>query len=191
MGKFDFSNNKRLLKLLYGNEDERDKAFKQMWLKTYKYCFTTGKGMGLSRAEIEDCRSEAFMKVLKAVENRKININPFVFLKTTIRNTMIDFVRRKKKDTEKEKEMILDPGFVSMNGLPEPTKEKIWMAMNTLVPKHNKLLIAQYVYGQSQQELADELGTTRNSIKTETLRARKAFQVQFNLLMKGEWDNEK
>lgn len=173
-------NTKQLLNLLKGKQEERDEAIAYIYLNNKQQCFRRAVRSGITPERFEDIFSEAFMRFVDAVIKQTLIRNVHAYLTKVFENSLIDEMKKNKKNPENEDLTGLEQVPVQDVQLSEEAIEKIWETMQNLSPKYREYLILHHMEGVSLKEIAKEYDTKPEIVKTELSRGRKKFMELFN-----------
>ncbi len=122
--------------------------------------------------DVDDIIQDAFLKVLKARENRELH-SPKAFLFATARNMALDVVRRSKIiqfDSLPENELsdVLDDSDSVQESIERNQElEMLTKAIQSLPARCRRIFTLRKVYCMSQASIAEELGISVNTVATQ------------------------
>lgn len=119
--------------------------------------------------EAEDIVQEVFIKIWEKRDDIRIHSTLKHYLFNSVKNASINYVQRKKdlttelslsdiKNSTEEKE----DRFVS-----EEFAAKIDQAIETLPPQCKRIFLLAFIENRTYQEIADTLGLSKNTVKTQ------------------------
>ncbi len=127
------------------------------------------------RDQAEDIVSESFLKVWEGRAKIKDTNSLISYLKVTIRNGCINFLNTQRRHDISHREIAY------MNGLPEEEIQTsyirselldlTWKSAQELPPVTKKVFHLLFDEGLSMKEVAEKLGVSINTIKTQRLTA--------------------
>ena len=129
------------------------------------------------RFEPDDLASEAFARILKAVEKGNGPTAGFrSYLATTVRNVAIDWSRRKASPNIDDPDAIEDWSYSEVTALDKIERETIAKAFYALPDSWQEVLWYTQVEGMSPRDVAPLLGITPNAVSAMTMRAREGLR---------------
>ncbi|MCF8366689.1 MAG: sigma-70 family RNA polymerase sigma factor [Bacteroidales bacterium] len=181
---FNSGKEQKLLDMLYGSIEDRDRAISILRKEALGYCIDKGRKMGFCREDILDLFQDAMLAFLESLEERKIKKNPTGYLKRIIKYKSIDKLNLKKDSKLINQEMPelstdIDDDRNELMELSELAISKIIKAMDDINPKYKALLHHHYILGLSLNEIAVEQQSTPETVKTQLKRAREAVRGKF------------
>ncbi|WP_374008680.1 sigma-70 family RNA polymerase sigma factor [Leifsonia sp. LS-T14] len=129
------------------------------------------------RFEPDDLASEAFARILKAVEKGNGPSAGFrSYLATTVRNVAIDWSRRKSATNIEDPDAIEDWSYSEVTALDKIERETIAKAFYALPDSWQEVLWYTQVEGMAPRDVAPLLGITPNAVSAMTVRAREGLR---------------
>lgn len=130
-----------------------------------------------SRFEADDLASEAFARILKAVEKGNGPKTGFrSYLATTIRNVAIDWSRRKSTPNIEDADAIEDWTYSEVTALERIERETMVKAFYDLPDSWQEVLWYTEVEDMAPREVAPLLGITPNAVSALAARAREGLR---------------
>jgi RNA polymerase sigma factor (sigma-70 family) len=171
----------KLLEMLYGSFEERDKAIAILRQEACEYCNAKGSMMGLCRDDVLDLFQDAMLAFLESLSEKKIKKNPSGYLKRIIKNKSINKLNKKKELKMRMQEQIEpstsdDDKRKEVLELTELAISKIHKVMDDINPLYKTLLYHRYILGLSLKQIAVEQQSSPEVVKTQLERARKAVR---------------
>lgn len=126
--------------------------------------------------EIDDCMQETFEALLVAKENGEVINNPKSWLSVVLNNIIIDFIRTKHADREKNERYIAinSPTVPFYDIIDELDEEQIRLYKQQIIeklePDERELLYDKFTLDKSITQLAEEHNTTENNIYQKLFR---------------------
>lgn len=146
----------------------------------FKRHWHAGRGMAASvtsRFEADDLASEAFARILKAVEKGNGPKTGFrSYLATTIRNVAIDWSRRKSTPNIEDADVIEDWTYSEVTALERIERETMAKAFYDLPDSWQEVLWYTEVEDMAPREVAPLLGLTPNAVSALAVRAREGLR---------------
>jgi RNA polymerase sigma factor (sigma-70 family) len=145
----------------------------QMVLKVYRFLVDCSlymvRSYPLDRSAAEDCAQTVVVKLLRMSVEQRANVTfPPSYLRSAVRNTIIDRLKRENPSRESS----LDDEAVVYE-LPDPAQEdkkhesgimlsKVWNMLDT---DDEKKLMKMYLFGYKDPEIAKILGTNEEDVR--------------------------
>ena len=130
-----------------------------------------------ARFEPDDLASEAFARILKAVEKGNGPTAGFrSYLATTVRNVAIEWARRKSSPNIDEPDAIEDWSYSELTTLDKFDRETVAKAFYALPDSWQEVLWYTQVEGMAPRDVAPLLGITSNAVSAMTVRAREGLR---------------
>lgn len=146
----------------------------------FKRHWHAGRAMAASitgRFEADDLASEAFARILKAVEKGNGPKTGFrSYLATTIRNVAIDWSRRKSTPNIEDADVIEDWTYSEVTALERMERETMARAFYALPDSWQEVLWYTEVEDMAPREVAPLLGLTPNAVSALAVRAREGLR---------------
>ncbi|MGO4533855.1 sigma-70 family RNA polymerase sigma factor [Leifsonia sp. 2MCAF36] len=162
--------------LLSRARDGESPAFGVLW----KRHWPAARAMAASvtaRFEPEDLASEAFARILSAVEKGKGPTSGFrAYLAKTVRNVAIDWSRRKATTNIEDPDSIEDWSYSELTALDNIERETITKAFYTLPDSWQEVLWYMQVEDMTPREAAPLIGMTPNAASSLSARAREGLR---------------
>ena len=163
----------------------------QKWLTIYRetvhplYRYTAGRSGG-DRELTEDIVQETYLRALDRWRRKRVPDSPLAWLKRVARNILIDYLRRKKRDSRLDTENGAGAAIQESSD-PFRSLETFW-AVSSLGKRKAKILEAYYYDGMSTREIAGEMGLSERAVEGQLRRARLSLK---SLLPKPILNGEK
>ncbi len=138
---------------------------------------------GKDRAEVEDVLIEGFTRIYKNMKSYNGKGSFEGWMKRIIINTAIDNFRKNKKHYYHEDILEYEDKFSQEPLVIENfSVEDILKTIQDLPPGYRIVFNLYAIEGFSHKEIAEKLGISANTSKTQLLKARKKLQVQLKQL---------
>lgn len=136
------------------------------------------------RQDAEDAVQEAYVEALRSWNRLSEYEAPEAWVRKVMRQRLWKIVRHKAKLTTSEH---LDVDTASSQASPEETAEAraVLAALGALPDNLRYVMVMHCLYGVPQQELADELGITRNAIALRVRAARQVLEASLGMVPTG------
>jgi RNA polymerase sigma-70 factor (ECF subfamily) len=164
-----------------------DSVYKSLYPKMLsQVCLRYSNG---NRDKAEDYCQLGFIKVHEKMGMYDGTGNLEGWIRRTITNTIIDEIRREKRGPKK-KEVDFDRQDFEDESPEEPlySKSDIQLAIDELPPVMKKTFIMYYLDDMSHQEIADELGISDGTSKSNLFKAKAKVKSFLNNLNKKRED---
>ena len=146
----------------------------------WKRHWHAARGMAASitgRFEPDDLASEAFARILKAVEKGSGPRSGFrAYLATTIRNVAIDWSRRKTTPNIEDPDSVEDWTYSEVTALNRIDRQTIAQAFYALPDSWQEVLWYTEVEDMAPRDVAPLLGLTPNAVSALAFRAREGLR---------------
>jgi len=156
----------------------------QRWLfdKYYNYVYTVSHRYVQHHQDAEDVVSEVFRRVFSNLDKVKNTADKGLkrWIQTISINESIRFINQKQPvDYTSEHHFFEGSTVASDAGSPADIKS-IKQAVNTMPIGYRTIFLMNVVEGLSHTEIAEHLGISRNTSKSQMLKARKYLQNKLN-----------
>ena len=140
--------------------------------------------------EAQDLTQDAFVKAYTALPKMPADLKVKPWLYRIATNVCIDALRRKRLIKWQPWDRFLalfhplqvSPDSPERQALQQEEREQVRQVFARLTPKHRRCLALREYQGLSYAEIARELETTPNTVKTLLYRAREAFRRHYRQL---------
>lgn len=130
---------------------------------------------------VEDIVIECFVEIWEKRESIVIRSSLHNYLLTAVKNSAISFLRKNKVQFSELEGLALDYDD-SKNPLDElPILNRLYLAINKLPEKRRQILKMAAYEGKSYPEIAEELGISINTVKTQMSRSYKFLKDELNV----------
>ena len=167
-----------LKKAAKGHEQSQNKLYHQFY----------GYGMGVAlrycstREEAREVVHDAFIKVFSRLETYDFD-QPFKpWLRKIVINAAIDHYRRYSRNQPQLEVVEADAVDLNESVLSSLTAEEILKAVSELTPKYRMVFTLYVVEGFKHEEIADKLGISIGTSKSNLSKARAKLQKQLESL---------
>jgi RNA polymerase sigma-70 factor (ECF subfamily) len=203
ISEFNFSDKRDFViirKVLLGETEAFKYIFKKYKSKVYAKLLSYLK----NKEDAEDITMLALTKVFENLNKYKADYTFNAWLTQVVRNTMLDFLREKKKNTclntneipelwstyADDKTEAFKPTFQfkseelnpEVSLIKKEENRKLRLAINSLSPLYKRIIIAIYIKGMSYEETAEYMGIPITSLKPYVFRAKGILREKFGVV---------
>ena len=173
MVNFRFSRSKAL------NSEQFKEIFEEYYPSLYHYALR----LITDEEAADDIVQDAFLHLWKV--RNKSNLH-FIkgYLYTSVRNNCMNYLRHEKVKAYYAGNLQQEQFIHTLSFLEEEVGRELMKSVNKL-PEQRKTVLLLHIEGYSQEEIAQKLGISVNTVKTHKLRARKFLRNEFKNLDKG------
>ena len=155
-------------------------AYALIYQKYFFILFTYGKKMCEDHDLVKDCIQELFIKIWNNRENLSETTSIKYYLFTSLRRKLLDVLRKPRvemtSDHEVDNAELLDiPQDEEEEGR-SMQKDRVAQALNRLSQHQQKLLDLKFQKNLSNQEIADELGISIQSVYNAVFKALRSIR---------------
>ena len=181
-------------KLISANEYLLWKDFKSGNLSAYsliyrKYFFVLynyGTKICSDKELIKDCIQDLFIKIWNNRENLNDTTSVKYYLFTSLKHKLLDTLKSPHQKLRLDEDIMnfemADNGDTD-NELFYWQKERVLKAMNNLSRHQQKVLELKFYKNQSNQEIADELGITIQSVYNSVFKTLRSIRKQLQIVL--------
>lgn len=145
----------------------------------YNYGMSIAARYGKNRQETEEIANDGFLKMLKRIQQYKDHVPFKLWLRKIIINCGIDHYR--KKQAQEKGIYELRPA-ISYNGFSDQLEgEFLLQLVQYLPPQYRIVFVLHVVEGFSHQEIAQQLGISKGTSKSNLAKARKKLQDMLHI----------
>jgi RNA polymerase sigma-70 factor (ECF subfamily) len=134
------------------------------------------KRTGGIRELTEDIVQESYLRALDNWKRKSLPDSPLAWLKRVAHNILIDYLRKKRWDTDLNVDLTNHPD----NTLHQPKAPykslEIFLAISSLGRKKAKILEAFYYDGKSVKEIAEIMAISERAVEGQLRRARQSLK---------------
>ena len=177
------TNGTDLLQRLEQNDEEALASLMAMYYDNlYNYAARFTKDEGL----IKDCIQDLFIKIWNNRENLNDTTSVKYYLFTSLKRKLLDTLETPGMRLKTE-DNVLDFELTDMSELEEEAfhdqKERVLHAMNKLSDHQQRLLQMKFYKNQSNQEIAEELGITIQSVYNSVFKTLRSIRKQLQAMV--------
>ena len=156
--------------LLPGLQSGDEQAFSKVFLALYPPLCQFAEKFVQYTSDAEDIVEDIFLKLWDRAVLFNDEEHLKAFLYRSIRNACLNFLKINKRAFDRNSAFIKEQGeYDEATYLSEITRTEIiaelYIAISELPSQARKVIIKTYIEGQSNQEVADELGISINTVK--------------------------
>ena len=156
--------------LLPGLQSGDEQAFSKIFLALYPPLCQFAEKFVQYTSDAEDIVEDIFLKLWDRAVLFNDEEHLKAFLYRSIRNACLNFIKINKRAFDRNSAFIKEQGECDeATYLSEITRTEIiaelYIAISELPSQARKVIIKTYIEGQSNQEVADELGISINTVK--------------------------
>ncbi len=174
---------------LLENDEDREK-FRELHLKYRDKMFHVAKGILHEDSLAEDAVQDAFFRVVKTYPKllRMSDKGARLYLIIAVRHSAIRIRDKNKHEVAVEEVYDVSPEMVNVEREVESRDEgeRMMECIRSLDPKYADVLILQYYYDMSAEEIARVLGITSDNVRTRAHRAREMLKKK--IIEEGWYD---
>lgn len=170
--------NELIQEALRGSRQSQQKLYQQFYGYGMSICIRYAR----NREEAQEMLNDGFLKVFRYLDRFDFQ-KPFKFwVRRILINASIDYLRRQKQVHQEEiVDYDLDMSHDAI-GLDRLSANEILAMVQRLAPSYRAVFNLFVVEGYSHQEIADELGISVGTSKSNLAVARKQLQVIYSRL---------
>ena len=170
--------NKWIKSSLKGNRQSQKMLYKHF----YGYGMTICMRYAKNREEAQEILNDGFIKVFKKLDSFQFD-KPFKFwLRRILINTAIDYLRKYKKYHQTEDLATVYDASVEADGLSNMSAQEILKLVQKLAPSYRTVFNLFVIDGYSHKEIAEELGISVGTSKSNLGMAKKRLRVMYSAL---------
>ena len=149
------------------------------WMQIYRdtihplYGYMARRTAG-NREMTEDIIQETYLRALDQWNRKPLPRSPLAWLKRVAGNILIDYIRKNRR--EEQKDLESQPDQSSRSTEDRLKSLEIFQAISTLGKKKAKILEAFYFDGKSVKEIADEMAISERAVEGQLRRARQSLK---------------
>lgn len=166
------------------HEDE-DAEFDEFFRATWARMFRTAYGVAGDRATAEDALQSAYAKAFASWGRVRAAGRPEAYVRRMVVNEVLD-VRRKgwwRRERPLHDERPPDAASPEVSST---ERDVVWRAVLSLPPRQRAVLVLRYYEDLSEADIAETLGVTRGTVKSQASAALAALRATHLSDQKGE-----
>ncbi|MDR0844139.1 MAG: RNA polymerase sigma-70 factor [Tannerella sp.] len=170
--------------------DDIGKKFEQLYRSYYSKMKHFAKEYVISDGEAEDIVQDVFMELWEKKQLFLTHTNLVAYLFTAVKNKSLNFLRHqiiRQKTAEHLQEEFMITMQMNLDSLEvlndhfiseEDIEKALADAIDTLSPRRREIYIKSKIEGKKQEEIAEELNITVNTVETQMGIARKKLKIK-------------
>ncbi|MGB3800974.1 MAG: sigma-70 family RNA polymerase sigma factor [Lewinella sp.] len=166
-----------LTDILQGCGRNEATAQRELYQRTYPFALSVALHYAADRGEAEEITHDAFLKLYRTLANQPFAGNFQLYFRRIIVNTGIDHYRsRQRRRTFLQRIAPESPPAVSNAALRDLGQEDVLRILQRLTPGYRLVFNLFVVEGFSHPEIADRLGITVSTSKSNLAKARQVLR---------------
>jgi RNA polymerase sigma-70 factor (ECF subfamily) len=170
-------NDQELALLIEGCRQGDAQCQKRLFLQMYNFGMSVAARYGQHLQETEEIANDGFYKMLENIDRYRPEVPFQLWLRRIIINCGIDHYR---KQQTRQRAQISQPtkGNIRNAGADELDREYLLQLVRQLSPQYRMVFVLHVIEGFSHEEIAEQLGISRGTSKSNLAKARKKLQEQ-------------
>lgn len=168
-------NQKKLERILDGCRAGSKVAQQALYYQFYSYALTVGLHYSKNKEEAEEIVHDAFLKVFAKMKQFSGQGNFKAWFRRVLINVAIDYSRKNSKKWDISKVAPAEAS-VKNEALPQLELEDIWVLLQKLPPSYRMVFNLHVLEGFTHREIADKLGISIGTSKSNLARAKSKLQ---------------
>lgn len=170
--------NEILERALKGERSSQEKIY----LKHYNYAISVAMRYGGSRFEAQEIVQDAFVNLFKRLETFDIDREFRPWFRRIVINSSIDYYRKyhKANEIKTNDELYDNDSSVDADVLSSLSANDIMLAVQQLPPSYRIVFVLHIVEGFKHEEIAEQLGITVGSTKSNLFKAKAQLREMLN-----------
>jgi RNA polymerase sigma-70 factor (ECF subfamily) len=156
------------------------KAFDRLYNTYSPVLFGICLRYGGDRPTAEDMLQEAFLTIIDKIDGYRFEGSFEGWLKRVTVNTAINYLRKQNRQTHFsiDDSGYFEPGSDDVDALSRMSEMEILSCIQCLPDGYRTVFNMYVVEGYRHKEIAEELGISENTSRTQLAKARKALQIE-------------
>ncbi len=170
--------NEILERALNGERASQEKIY----LKHYNYAISVAMRYGGSRFEAQEIVQDAFVNMFKRLETFDLEREFRPWFRRIVINSSIDYYRKyhKANEIKTNDELYDNDSSVDADVLSSLSANDIMLAVQQLPPSYRIVFVLHIVEGFKHEEIAEQLGITVGSTKSNLFKAKAQLREMLN-----------
>jgi RNA polymerase sigma-70 factor (ECF subfamily) len=153
----------------------------QQWLQIYRdtvhpFYGYTARRTGGNRPLAEDIVQESYLRALNTWNRKTVPDSPLAWLKRVARNLLIDYLRRKSRDSGRDPDSASDPNTSPSSSGGQFESLELFLAISSLGRRKAAVIEAFYYDGISVKEIAEKMNISERAVEGQLRRARQSLK---------------
>ncbi len=161
-------------------------AYAQIYRRYFFVLYNYGKKISSDNELIKDCIQDLFIKIWNNRENLNDTTSVKFYLFTSLKRKLLDSlkspVQRLKSEEDVMSMNLSDSSYLDDEAY-HWQKEQVLKVMNKLSSHQQRLLQMKFYKNQSNQEIADELGITIQSVYNSVFKTLRTIRKQLSVIL--------
>lgn len=141
--------------------------FDEFFRATWPRLFRTAYAVAGDAAAAEDALQAAFAKAYSSWRRISRTDHPEAYVRRMVVNEVLGTRRRAWWQRERPHESAEPPGHVGSPELGVVDRDAVWSAVLALPPRQRAVIVLRYYEDLSEAQIADVLGCTRGTVKSQ------------------------
>lgn len=141
--------------------------FDEFFRATWPRLFRTAYAVAGDAASAEDALQAAFAKAYASWRRVSRTDHPEAYVRRMVVNEILGTRRRAWWQRERPHESAEPPGSVVSPELDLVNRDAVWTAVQALPPRQRAVIVLRYYEDLSEEQIADVLGCTRGTVKSQ------------------------
>lgn len=177
-------------------DQNNEEAWRELFELYARYVFSILISMNVSQSDADELHQEIMLKLWKRLPELDIeNLRFRNYLSTVTKNTVLNFIRARKRRIEREEKAVSDATISYLNAIRLPKLEEIaekeWriylthLAMQNIEPLLSKNAITVFklsLQGLSARQIAEQENITESTVNTLKSRVKSRFKTELDQL---------
>lgn len=177
-------------------DQNNEEAWRELFELYARYVFSILISMNVSQSDADELHQEIMLKLWKRLPELDIeNLRFRNYLSTVTKNTVLSFIRARKRRIEREEKAVSDATLTYLDAIRLPELEKIaekeWriylthLAMQNIEPLFSKNAVTVFklsLQGLSARQIAEQEDITESTVNTLKSRVKSRFKTELDQL---------
>lgn len=178
------TNRDKEIQLIKASLNGSRESQKLLYQQFYGYGMTVCIRYAKNREEAQEILNDGFIKAFKNLDKMDLS-KPFKFwLRRILINTAIDYLRKFKKHHDIQDLEMAYSASIEADGLNRLSAQEILALVQKLAPSYRAVFNLYAIEGFSHKEIAEQLGISEGTSKSNLSMARKRLKVMYFSLQK-------
>ena len=173
---------KSIIDLITDCKKGKSESQRELYTRFYNYAMSICLRYSKNRQEAEEIVNDGFIKVLSNLDKFNVNLSFKGWVRRIMINSSIDFFRRNEKHYHSLDIVYAQNVSVSAQGLHNLSEEEIMKVVQDLPPSYRIVFNLFVVEGYKHNEIAQKLGISAGTSKSNLAKARMKLKVMLKSL---------